>query len=1050
MTRTNHSKLTNFKRIFVILLTLLMCLSLIFAAACATPTTSTKDDDYTYTDVDSGEIQNGSFTFGTVGTAYTSYPKTTVTGWTKSSNSSAKSGAIDVSITGWSELMTSLYSDNGIISYVKNKKGLTDDETVKQMVRESLGKESDYKPTTAEIKQFIIDNYLDMPENVDASKIPNYLFTNPKTHQGATDNKVYMLNNYKSSNIGIGSVQSLTSASEITLEKGEYASVSVWVKTANLNLTESAKVNNGESIGANIRVNSSFNGNKQSAFGIFNITDTEWTKYTFYIQADEVYDTKFSVVLGLGYDDDFAEGTVYFDDVVVELLDKTAFNALSAIDDNYKIDYNNDENENLIVKAGSVLDSNNEQDTFPLYDMSIDVSNISSYSETVAFANVNNADYYGYTKYSDGANGKPDASSTATPTIETVDGLPYGITSALKVNLTKASYTVKIDNAGANFTLDSERYTALTFFVKNQLSKLCSTTVTLNVYDVYGSETQRRDAVATFSDVNEEWTKYTVLIKNNWDKDVSAYTTRAFYLELIIGPVTRQDYVRQYATGDFYITAPIVASGATYQYANDADKETENSTPFYDYYNLFSGTAIGTQALYTGYPEDYSAKETDSEKYNITVAPSDIGTIVNNPAIPNGYTGISANHYYITGDSDDKIIVNDNNKSGVINTEYVSNYDASVATALAHTDSKHIQPLMVYAENASYGFISNPYTIAAESYALVSVNVRVASSTAKAFIYLVNTSEQEKTVMEFNEFTSDSGDTVSNKKFEFEITSDMMGDNGWTTVEFYIATGSKAKDFRLEMWNGDRNDDTATNTNNGYVFFNDVKIETNGAFDEPDRYQDANSGDNPLSGKVKDLTEKYLYTQKLTALEQSYNNDSNKKGSNVSYEPNYVWAKNETMIYAIYRTIEPTEVNPYDSEPSDDTTETNTPDNTDPSAFWLSLSSILLGVALVLAIIMLFIKNIRRRRKANASDAKSHFTIVSRTKKQKPAKQAKKDTSDDEDDEESEEVYEDEQPVEEQTEDSEQEQTLDNYVYGEVEVFGNEDDNQEDLDKKDE
>ena len=140
--------------------------------------------------------------------------------------------------------------------------------------------------------------------------------------------------------------------------------------------------------------------------------------------------------------------------------------------------------------------------------------------------------------------------------------------------------------------------------------------------------------------------------------------------------------------------------------------------------------------------------------------------------------------------------------------------------------------------------------------------------------------------------------------------------------------------------------------------------------------------------------------------------------------------------------------NPYDNEPVEEETTTETIAQADPAAFWLSLSTILLGVALALAIVMLFIKNIRNRRKANKSDAKSHYTVKSRVHKPKSKSQENqsvKDIDDDDyeienelDEEIDEEVEDTENVIEidEEVETEQTEQTLDDYVYGEVQDFG--------------
>ena len=138
------------------------------------------------------------------------------------------------------------------------------------------------------------------------------------------------------------------------------------------------------------------------------------------------------------------------------------------------------------------------------------------------------------------------------------------------------------------------------------------------------------------------------------------------------------------------------------------------------------------------------------------------------------------------------------------------------------------------------------------------------------------------------------------------------------------------------------------------------------------------------------------------------------------------------------------------NESEDETEESGCTAQTDPSSFWLSFSSILLGVVLVLAILMLFIKNYRRRRKANASDAKSHFTVTSRTRNVKSAKaQNKEELPVEEPEEIFEEAFEDDNAeVSEETQETEQ--TLDDYVYGNVQDFGETETNADTTELKDE
>jgi len=103
---------------------------------------------------------------------------------------------------------------------------------------------------------------------------------------------------------------------------------------------------------------------------------------------------------------------------------------------------------------------------------------------------------------------------------------------------------------------------------------------------------------------------------------------------------------------------------------------------------------------------------------------------------------------------------------------------------------------------------------------------------------------------------------------------------------------------------------------------------------------------------------------------------------------------------------------------------------------------IIIYALFALAIIMLIVKNVRRSRKAHASDAKSHYTVTSRIayKKKQPkvAKKVVKEEIEEELPEEIEETTEEvvEEVIEEVEETPAEEQTLDEYVYGEVQDFG--------------
>ncbi len=1040
MTRKTNSNFPTIKKLLVFILATLMCLSLFMASACKNDDQANKIPEYSYTDNVVGELKNPSFTFGTQSLEYKNYPKTSVDGWSFTKVATSKSGVVDVSESGWTELMQNLYKDDGLLSYVKHINDF-DNEDIREIIKNG---DANKTVKTEEIKQFIIDNYFLKPEtqHEGITGEVKYAFLNPGKHQEAVDNKVYMLNNYNKNFLTHGCVQTLTSSTDITLKRGEYAKVSVWVKTANLDTAHTSN-NHGQAIGANISVKNTFNGSQQANYGIYNITNTEWAQYTFYIKADNVFETKFTLQLGLGYENYPVSGTVYFDDISVELLDAETF---AKIDKNntvtHNISYNNKDNTPQIVKASEY----NGNNTLYLYDMNV---NLTNYSSDLSFEETNNGDYYYFTNGSINSN---DYSSVAKELVNDLDA-PYGISNGLKVELKKpASYSIKLDDNGTPFKLPGESYSAITFFVKNNLNKLYSPNITINVQDIFGNVSEKRSAVATISEINDEWAKYTVIINNNFDEDAKDINgneeyVREFYLEIVIGPDEEASAkaIDDYALGTVTFTSPIISTGKTYQYASEDNEIANIETENYQYYKLLSNTASGETALYAGFPEDYVEDETTTNTYSFAVAMSNIGKITHSPAAPKFYTGIESGHYYITGDKKDSVVVNNNSNAGLINSNYLEAYGTELQNALNHKGQDSIQPLMIKSSNKSYGFISENYTIPENSYAKVSVDVRVSGAeNAKAYIYLVDTSKTEKHVLKLDKFTVNTaegdfnnyGEVIEGKELCFDVSADMLDDNGWLTVEFYVATGATQKDFRIELWNGSRAASELADDEKGYVFFDNVIVSETNAFSEPPSLLEAFNDDNsPLLNQSGNFDAENLiaYERELTALEKQYISEGNKLPEGRIPAPKYVWAKTYKMIYAIYNTIDQIEVDPYASDVEDDEVKDEPLYQADPATFWLSLSSIILGVALIVAIIMLFIKNIRRRRRASRNDAKSHYTVRSRTKK--PTTKTKVEEVDIDID------IDVEEPTTDDSADSEQ--SLDSYVYGDVQVFGDEDKTEE-------
>lgn len=1023
----------------------LLCFVMFFVTACSDTTSETKTNPtYNFSDTDDGVISNADFSYGQANVEYKNLPSSSVTGWSTATadNSAAKSdvgsGVINTNDTAWEQLLKTLYKNTSVVNYLKRTYPTFTDDYVNSQITYENETEKEEK-----FYEYVKEHYLGVS------------FVNPgkNTESTAKETNVYMLNNYLGQT-ELGSAQKITSSSTVQVKAGTIGKLSVWVKTANLKTT----INMDGDYGANIRLVNTFNSSTQSEVRISNIRDTEWTKYTIYVKADSRYDCTFTLVLGLGYGSGSStnyllhtEGTAYFDDISYETVDAVS----EPVDNTFNMVYADDTVKDVSAAA------NPNTGLKVLYDMSFKNSIPVGYFDEVDFpalpAGEENDNYYYTSSTTDSGNqpikGKTEGTTVALSIDDAdADVYPYS-DKILKMTIDKAAYTVKLDNGGNNFRVDFEKYYLLTFYVRISADNLRSSDMSFCLHDVLKDETTdavlydvKRTVSSTVSDTDGEWSEVTFLVKNNFADMTKSKGYREFYLEILVGPTNiltvTQDY--QYASGTVEMTKPKIKTAEVPESSDDA----------YELYYLFTNSADNF-SLYAGYKHE-NAYEEDADTSSYSFAPSNslTGEIVSAPTNVDNFKGIVYDHIYVSNQGTETKVntrsgAGDNGSyAGLINTKYLANYTigAQIRTALSFNDGdENIQPLMIY-NNASesYGFVGNSNTVSKGAYAKVTVTLKVVGAQAKAYVYLVDTSNLNKEVLTFADFTVNT-DTYNAKKgtavngslltFQLEVTEETSSasNDGWVTLTYYIATGTEEKNFRVEIWNGDR---TGTNKSEGFVFVKDVTVATSNGFTEVSRWADMFSS-GTLAGMTFDGANDsiYTYVRELSDTEKSYNKDY--PDSKISYSPSFVWAKNDNTVYAVYNTVEPIETDPYPENTDDDNA--GCAANTDSSTFWLSFSSILLGAALALAIIALIVKNVIRQRKASANDAKSHYKVTSRIKSSKAAKQQVKENKTESAEEEvTEETYTESVKDVEQEDDNTQEEVSDDYVYGEVQNFGNE------------
>jgi hypothetical protein len=558
-----------------------------------------------------------------------------------------------------------------------------------------------------------------------------------------------------------------------------------------------------------------------------------------------------------------------------------------------------------------------------------------------------------------------------------------------------------------------------------------------------------KSAVLTVNEPNADGDDYVITIRNNYEE------TRYFYIEVDLGTATpsSQSSPAYFITGNVNLDNIKFASGYNKELLED-----ESKNPDFDkisFFKALEGTLASTNvsyALHAGKTGDF-ADSSLADTYNMEVSYANTALLKTKPVASTSYFGVIPDHEYVKVDGA-TTDVNTNVNAGVINTKYIDTY--KTITAIADIDQqfgangeyaldendKALQPLMIYnASASSYGFIAkNTVKIEAANRALITLKVRVTGD-ATAYIYLVDMSNTDNKLNVINHEVK-VNDTTTTNALAVKVNADTVakyGVDGWVTVSFNVATGATAMTYRVELWNGSRD---GQETSKGYVFFNNVKTNLANPFAETDAYYKVTADSkHPLFNVIPTIARNpnnqlFAYKRPLSDKEKQFNVEHPEQA--VSYEANYVWAKTDKLVYAVLNTIDPLETDPYEDIQEEDTGAGCTL-NTDPSTFWLNFSSILLGVCLVVAIIMLVIKRMTAKRKANQNDAVAHYKVTSRIKSSKSKEEnTKEEINNQEEPVDVEETFEEDQN-EDQAEEDQQQESLDEYVYGDVQDFGSED-----------
>ncbi len=627
------------------------------------------------------------------------------------------------------------------------------------------------------------------------------------TDESAAENtNVLMIHNDYNVSGKYGTAQRFTSSTTITLQAGTYAELSLWVKTSDLKFGSKQQEVIADR-GAYIDITQTVGGTTLDTLQVKNINtelqnangdNNGWVNYSFYLQGCSYATSTFKIELGLGQAKvstntwEYVSGYAFFDDVECKIYPSDSdtkgwTNALTNVDVNYQFDMLTDA-EKKIVNADDVTDTAFSMDmdktgtAFAAFDatgkINADLTEEKANNGTTYISAAYKADGSAYTA-ADGKvpfNGltlkttndvKELVSYSNLPTNPLVDKVKSDLETPEVFNNDKmllllssegAAYTATVKD-NATFAVANGDFLAVSFFVKtsdlaghpgagvtfvevnaqnepvgNEAALTTLDTTTITAVDVDTDEGKTED-------LYKGWQQCFFFIENDSDD------TRYFEIKLTYGSTTIIDtkndsYYGGYAAFANFETRAI--NEKEYGYASEGTYAKK--------FSLTGKTEEDTDGTFF----DEASEVGGNVEKGIQVDGN--GDIVKGLANPVNYKGVYGASGFVTDDDTNEAetwysAINDYNFAGLVNKKEFKNWDdnaynTTLKTAIENKLGDATQPLLIYNnEPLSYGFIGLSQSVAANTYATVSVRVMV-SADAQANIYLIDTDDKshEKTL----------------------------------------------------------------------------------------------------------------------------------------------------------------------------------------------------------------------------------------------------------------------------------------------------------------
>lgn len=909
---TKLSKKFNFKAFLTLLTVFTLSFVLALSTACSSgndsssgSSSSSSADD---TPKDEQTIKNGDFEFNT--TEDTKFPYSSSIKWSRSydgSSTGSYGGIIDVSAAAYEKLAEANIPKDGETSFNPGTP-LTEDDA--------------------------------------------------DTEANEAGTKILMLRNDSADK---GAAQYYTSSTSVTLNKEEYARISVWVNTYGVTVPL------GYEGGAYIKVKTGVDDKAPLLIKNINTGSTvgengsKWVKYTIYVAPSVTAQTKLTVVVGFGSgssaNENRVNGFAYFDNVEYKVVDEEDYKAaVNSADE--KVSYY--AADNTVQKETLTLDAANDG-----ANKTVSLSLAKNLSSVDVSEGVVEPVVYNKINFATGATNKPNNTAGYTLEQKTIgeesfeDAVYMDFTSVKNsATYTSGEFTVK----KAKYTDgkkddDNGNYAAFSFLAKVKTKSAATTNASVQIIESTTYGDKATGSFASFT-TDGEYKRYTFYLTTNYEED------RTFRVRFNFGPTNEKGALPEVSAlpQGYAVFTDFSFTSVTKDEYTDAD--TTNSTKV---------ALLGDHVA--DHVEDADDETTDS--YSFRLSKADEFDLANAPV-----------NLRQTIDKTLSVLKSgEGATAGVVNSKYsYSTFTGldealSILKASIQGDNKNVQPLFVKNTIESEELLlgGNTVTVTANTVYKFSVKVRVISG--KAFVRLFEVAGVDGT---------DEVVTLKNYSANTEVTTETFKfKDGYAYIQYIIKAGDKDKNIRIEMGvNGV-----------GSALFDTVDAGSSASYSDTESFQSAEDyrdykfgaaieekiGDEEnkvyyyakksdfgdLSKRIKDDDGNYKFVVKdpvkVIAFGTPDNGDATYENSTVKY----FRFDTDTMKYEI-------ETSSSDGDSSSDSSSSSSSGSSSASETvgnyaWLQIVSIIIAAVIIIALVAVIVRKALEGRKSKKAKTKAYY-----------------------------------------------------------------------------